>query len=234
MRSYPLALSLIVVSFSALDAFDPSTELFSLLSGDSDALLFDANGLHRAVTDPAGRPLAERLPAWLVSANRVGPSALLDFAFGMPRVPPGQTLEHSAAQQVLQSWLFKRCDRLPRASGGGIGLRRQCVESLASFAAAFELGGAVDEAKRANLVATLGLSRKGAYLSGAEDKDEDVALMQAKAGAAADAELQAMLRRPAVTEALTEIARDPLALTRYQNQPEVLEALTRLNAHLEE
>ena len=227
---------LLLLWLCVLEAFDPSTALFSLLDSDGDTPLFDAKRLHRAVTDPAGRSLEQRLPAGLVSANRVDPSALLDLAFGLPPSVTGQSLEHSAAQQALQSWLFQRCDRLPRASGGDLhsgGLRRQCVESLASFAAALEVGKVVDETRRANIAATLGLSRKGAYLTGAEQKEEDVHLMQATAGASADVQLQQMLKNPEIAAALTVIARDPSALASYMHQPEVLEALDRLNMHLE-
>ena len=57
--------------------------------------------------------------------------------------------------------------------------------------------------------------------------------MQATAGASAGVQLQQMLKNPEIAAALTVIARDPSALASYMHQPEVLEALDRLNMHLE-
>jgi len=193
-------------------------------------VLFDAHALHTSFPDPLGRTALQRLGELLnAGSSTVMPGALFDVAFA------GSEDQHTEQQQLLQAWLFDRCNRLPKAAAAaeGTGMRRQCVKSVASLAALLQQLPSQDSASlRRDLETLLGLNSRSAYAPPTRanlDEDHDVA--QAAAAASSDAELQALLRKPGVAQAIREIASDPQALERVTD-PDVKRALGYLNAHL--
>mmetsp|Transcript_2 Transcript_2/g.6 ORF Transcript_2/g.6 Transcript_2/m.6 type:complete len:253 (-) Transcript_2:269-1027(-) len=219
-----------------------SETTFGVNGGNSPShFLFDAERLHRSFPDPLGRRAEQRFAGFYIIHGKqklVEPFSLLDLAFGQGKV------QHSPEQQSLQTWLFSLCNRLPRSAGEGPGLRRQCVESLATFAAAservksnFEVSSAgnLDLNKRRQLSMVLGLQLRGTYLESrvTTAADEDEELQQARAAVNADAELQLLLRDPVVARALVDVAANPKMIAEYAENPKIADALERLNAHIQ-
>lgn len=240
---------LLAVEAAAAAEFSPAAALRGALLSDAEAaahgetgeVVFDLAKVSRAFPD-RGRSATERLGGY--EASVCGPGEVLDLAFG------GSSDEHSPRQQLLQQWLFGRCSRLPQ-SGSEAGMRQECVKRLATYAGVLQgaphrgtarLDGELAELKklavlRTEAVAVLGLARRSSYLQrlGPGVRTEAQELAEAMQAGRADPVLRELLKRPEVARAMEQIAADPSAAAWHQAQgtPDVLEALSRLNALLE-
>ena len=156
-----------------------------------------------------------------IGSRTVGrPSDLLRVAFDGSE----QGEDETPQQQQLQVWLFSRCKRLPG------NLRQECSKRLAKTAAAIQHGAAAGTLL-AEAVVAAGLAKRTTYMpDGGLSPAEDLA--QAKQAAQADETLQLLLQQPVVAAAMQEIAKDPQAIERYSQQPQVMEAIQRLNSKL--
>ena len=226
------ALALLLVSSTAallLEAEVGRMVRGALLDAQSDdvPLDFDHSKLVNLFPDAKRTKLAERL-----APNAKGPGVLLDIAFAHP-AEQGEEAVHSSQQEALQIWLFGLCNRLPMA-GSGVGMRRECTQTLATYASAVKMHGAarIPSKLRAEAVVALGLGRKATYYFDEQDLTEEKNdLQQAKSAAIADGELQSLMRRPNVKAALERIAANPSAMA-SEKDPDVLDALQKLNGLL--
>lgn len=221
--SLALLVAIVATATAKVDVSSALREAIDAGTNGEPSVSFDLAKIHRAFPDAVGSSLAER------TAQKTGsPGALLDIAFF-----GAKDGEHSRAQQALQEWLFGRCRRLPE-SGSTNGLRRECTKRVASFAAAIQRHGpaSTPDTLRHEAVIALGIDRRSAFTeSTASESDAAADVQQASQAARADSELQELLRRPGVQSAMERIAANPSAIADEQD-PDVLEALNRLNALL--
>jgi hypothetical protein len=94
--------------------------------------------------------------------------------------------------------------------------------------------GVATDQMRDETVVILGLERRATYMADGGEPVQSAAedVHQASVAAKQDPELQALLRRPDVALAMEKIAADPSAINSFADQPEVMDALRRLNSLL--